>query len=201
MSMLAAQARRFAQRAHTRQSLVDAARRTVAQHGFSAVSIADIARAAGIATGAPYRHFSSKTALLVEVFRQTAGREVEVMRAIGQSEGPAAARLRQALATFCERALRSGRMAWALLAEPLAPEIEAERLILRRAYAQVIGDIVRDGIARGEFPPQDVDTTAACIVGALGEGLLRPLWSHEAGPPDAAIDFCLRATSAPEPPR
>ena len=39
--------------------------------------------------------------------------------------------------TFARRALRGPRLACALLAEPVDPAIEAERLAFRRAYRDV----------------------------------------------------------------
>src|SRR5213083_1173043 len=65
--------------------------------------------------------------------------------------------------TFARRALAGRRLAWALLAEPVDPVVEAERLAFRRAY--------RDAFRR--FVPDEI--TAAALVGAIGEVLVGPL--------------------------
>ena len=40
------------------------------------------------------------------------------------------------LATFARRALRNPRLAWALIAEPVDPLVDAERLAYRERYAR-----------------------------------------------------------------
>ncbi len=56
------------------------------------------------------------------------------------------------LATFAERALRNPRLAWALIAEPVDPLVDAERLAYRSRYAALIAEGLRAGIAAGELP-------------------------------------------------
>lgn len=55
---------RAAQRAATRQSLLEAARRCFAERGFAGTHVAHISRAADVAHGTFYVHFPSKTAVL-----------------------------------------------------------------------------------------------------------------------------------------
>lgn len=55
----------------TRQRLIDEARRLFAANGYAATSVADIQQACGLTagSGALYKHFSSKKALLEEIVR------------------------------------------------------------------------------------------------------------------------------------
>jgi AcrR family transcriptional regulator len=85
------------------------------------------------------------------------------------------ARLEEVLATFAERALRNPRLAWALLAEPVDPLVDAERLEYRQRYAALIAEGLLAGIESGELPAQDVGLTAAALVGGCGEALVGPL--------------------------
>jgi AcrR family transcriptional regulator len=55
--------------AGTRRRLVDVAAQLFIEHGYSAVSMRDIASAAKLTKGAVYGHFRSKGQLLVEVIR------------------------------------------------------------------------------------------------------------------------------------
>ena len=82
-------------------------------------------------------------------------------------------------------------MAYALLAEPVDPAVEAERLVFRRAYAEAFAGIVARGVAAGQLPEQDVAISAAALVGALGEALVGPLAAGAAGAPtrDATHDL------------
>ena len=66
------------------------------------------------------------------------------------------------------------RLAWALLAEPVDPAVEAERLHFRHSYRDLMAEVIAEGIEAGELPAQDVDATAAALIGAIGETMLGP---------------------------
>jgi AcrR family transcriptional regulator len=188
-----------ARRAETRRQITTAARELIADGGYVAAPVAAVADRAGIAVGTVYRHFPSKSDLFAEVFREASQHEVDAMRAaIDASTGPAAARVATGIETFARRALRGRRLAWALLAEPVDPAVEAERLHFRHSYRDLMAEVIADGIEAGELPPQDVDATAAALIGAIGETMLGPLSpTTNGGDPDALIasliNFCTRA--------
>lgn len=158
-----------------RATIVDAAHALVAEHGYAGCSIAAVADRARVATGTVYRHFPTKGALVTEVFRAASGREVAAVRAAAAGPGSAAERAVAGVRTFANRALRSPRLAYALLAEPVDPEVDAERLVFRRAYQTIFAAVVADGIAAGELPDQDAAVSAAGVVGAIAEALVVPL--------------------------
>lgn len=188
-----------ARKAEIRERIVVAARRLIAHGGYAEAQISRIASEAGVATGTVYRHFPSKAGLFSEVFRETSQREVDAMRAAAEAGGEAATeRISAAVETFARRALRGRRLAWALLAEPVDPAVEVERLVFRRSYRDVLAGVLTEGIESGELAPQDPDATAAALVGAIGEALVGPLSpASNGGDPEAAIasliDFCTRA--------
>ncbi|RAS09201.1 TetR/AcrR family transcriptional regulator [Cupriavidus alkaliphilus] len=182
--------------------ILKAARTLIAQSGFREAQMTAIAEAAGIAIGTLYRYFPSKTELLVEVVKFTAQREVDVVAGIAMRDGTACERLGMAAWTFASRALRGRRLAHALVAEPVEPEVEAARLTYHRALSRVFRTIIDQGIANGEFPEQDSAASADCIVGCLFEGLVAPLSSEAAlaGVPmqsqvTSIISFCLRGVA------
>lgn len=188
-----------ARKAATREAIVRAARELIAQGGYIEAQVAAVAARAGVAVGTVYRHFPSKSQLFAEVFREASQPEVDAMvDAVADAEQPAAERIAAAVETFARRALRGRRLAWALLAEPVDPAVEAERLQFRRAYRDVLGAVLAEGIERGELPSQDVETTAAALVGAIGEALVGPL-SPAANGSDpeqviaALVNFCMRS--------
>jgi AcrR family transcriptional regulator len=162
----------------TRLRLLAAAQELIEEGGYGAASVIAIAARAGVAAGTLYRHFASKEELFVEVFRTVCEREERAMRAAG-SEMPdgagATERLETVLATFAARALRNRRLAWALIAEPVDPRVDAERLAYRGRYAALIAETLSAGIASGELPEQDAELTAAALVGGCGEALVGPL--------------------------
>jgi AcrR family transcriptional regulator len=164
--------------APTRQRLLRAAQELIDDGGYGAASVVAIAERAGVAAGTLYRHFSSKEELVVELFRVVCDREVEAMRAAAEAMAPASPyvdRLETVMATFAQRALRRPRLAWALLAEPVDPLVDAERLAYRERYGALCAQTLRAAIEAGELPEQNVELVAAALVGGCGEALVGPL--------------------------
>jgi AcrR family transcriptional regulator len=179
----------------TRKRLLRSARELIEEGGYGAASVVAIADRAGVASGTLYRHFPSKQELFVEVFRVVCAGEERAMRAAAEqmSSRPAPERLELVLATFAQRALRNPRLAWALIAEPVDPLVDAERLAYRERYAQVIAEALRAGIEAGELPEQNVELTAAALVGGCGEALVGPLSPVSSkSPSDAEVVDALR---------
>jgi AcrR family transcriptional regulator len=162
----------------TRERLLRAAQELIEEGGYGPASVVAIADRAGVAAGTLYRHFSSKEELFVEVFRSVCDREVRAMQAAAEAmpiEASHVDRLVTVLSTFARRALRRPRLAWALIAEPVDPLVDAERLAYRARYSELTAQALRAGIAAGELPEQNVELTAAALVGGCGEALVGPL--------------------------
>ncbi len=183
----------------TRERLLAAATELIEEGGYGTASVIAIASRARLAAGTLYRHFGSKEELFVEVFRSVCDREVHAMQAAALAMGENGSRgaseverLETVFATFAERALRRRRLAWALLAEPVDPLVDAERLAYRERYAALVADVLRSAIATGELPDQDVSLTAAALVGGCGEALVGPLSPVGSGPPVEEVVAALR---------
>lgn len=178
----------------TRERLLGAARELIEDGGYAAASVVAIAERAGLAAGTLYRHFGSKEELFVELFRSVCDREVEAMRSAAAAASGAShvEQLEIVFATFAERALRRRRLAWALLAEPVDPLVDAERLAYRERYVALVAEVLVGGIAAGELPEQDVYLTAAALVGGCGEALVGPLSPVGSGPPVSEVVEALR---------
>jgi AcrR family transcriptional regulator len=194
-----------ARRDAVRERIVAAAREQVGEGGYASASVQAIARRAGVATGSVYRHFPSKAALFAEVFRRASQRELDLVIALTANEGlRPSERVAAAVEAFSRRALAAPTMAYALLAEPVDPVVEAERLRFRRGYRDAFKRALEDGIAAGEFREHDTELAAAAIVGALGEALLGPLSPASNGRSEPKhhdalvanlVQFCLNATT------
>jgi AcrR family transcriptional regulator len=190
----------------TRERLLRGAQELIEEGGYAAASVAAIAERAGVAAGTLYRHFESKQELFVEVFRSVCAREEWAMRAAAERMQSASAveRLEVVLATFARRALRNPRLAWALLAEPVDPLVDAERLAYRERYAAVVAETLQAAIETREVPEQSVELTAAALVGGCGEVLVGPLSPLAGSRPDtdevvaALRTFVRRAVGARE---
>src|SRR6478752_5682592 len=98
-------------------AILAAACEAAAEGGMAAVQIAPVAARAGIATGTVYRYFPSKTDLV--------------------------AALAAALSTFAARALERRRLAFALMAEPVEPEVDRARISYRQALVGEFEQLIR----------------------------------------------------------
>jgi AcrR family transcriptional regulator len=191
-------ARTQARKRVTREQIVDAARTRVAAAGFASAGVQQVAADAGVAVGTVYRHFPSKGHLFAEVFRRASQRELDVVVEVSRADGRAAAeRVGAAVEAFSRRALAGRVLAYALIAEPVDPAVEAERLRLRTGYRDAFAAVLDDGVEAGELRPHDCRTVAAALVGALAESLVGPLSATNGGSPEALIatlvQFCQEA--------
>lgn len=193
----AVQARLDAQR----EAVLQAAVLLLAERGYRGCSMAAVADRAGIATGSLYQHFANKAELSVELFRRVVTREIAaVNEAVARRDAPLQ-RIAAVVETFAARALRAPRLAYVLLVEPADAVVDAERLVFRRAFRDVIATEIAAAVAAGRLPRQDPELTAAGIVGAVGEALAGPLAEAHAPatgdtPPEvvpALVSFTLRA--------
>lgn len=185
-----------------RERIVHAARTLVSVGGFRGAQVAAVAAEAGVSTGLIYRYFPSKTELFVEVLTVAIDAEIVILRGAAAAHTDARDQLGAAIEAFVRRALAGPALAYAFIAEPVDPEVDAERIRGRRRFGEVFRDILLAGIERKEFPVQDADVTAACIVGAFTEALVGPvapiLKEKTSGPAlvDSIREVCLRAAGA-----
>ncbi len=181
-----------ARRLEARERIVTAARELIAHGGYREAGIAAVAARAGVATGTVYRHFGSKAELFAEVFRVASQHEVDAVAAAIADAGPDRdAMIAAGVETFARRALRGRRLAWALLAEPVDPAVEAERLVFRRAYA----DTFTSALHETADP-----LTTTMLVGAIAEALVGPLSPvHDELDEDRLVAelvaFCIRGAA------
>ena len=189
-----------------RERILDLALLRVAAGGFAALTMQALADDVGIATGSLYRHFSSKGELAAEVFARASQREVDALARALRMPGLPSVRLAAGLRQFAARAWHSRRLAFALIAEPVEPHVDEQRLLFRHAYAELFGELLSEGMQAGTFVPQPPALIAACLVGAVAEALVGPLSPalQSARPNEAEltavsqvlITFCLRAVGA-----
>jgi AcrR family transcriptional regulator len=179
--------------AAARERIADAALDQLADGGYASASVVTVARRAGVATGSVYRHFPSKADLFAEVFRRASQREVDTLRSMADRSQPVSHRLGAWVEAFVHRALAEPVRAYALIAEPVDPGVEAERLTFRRAYADLFARALAD------LPHPHPEIAAAAIVGGLAEALLGPLARADADADEltAALQtFVLNAVGA-----
>ncbi len=185
-----------------RAAMVSTTIELITESGYAGCSIAAVAGRAGVAAGTVYRDFESKTDLFAEVFRQVVGRELAAVRAAVDQAGDGPPAVVALIDTFAGRALKAPRLAYALLAEPVDPEIDALRLELRRSFRRVLADVIAGGIRNGTLPEQDAAAAASAIVGAIAESLVGPLRDEltHPDPVGALRRFALRGLGVSDDP-
>lgn len=188
--------------AGNRERILRSTRRLIAEGGFRNAQIAAVAAEAGVSTGTIYRYFPSKAELFVEVLTAAVDHEIAILHEVIGARETARAQMEGAVASFVRRALTGPNLAYAFIAEPAEPEVDAERLRGRKRFGDVFKAVLKRGVASGEFPRQNLDASAACIVGAFTEALVGPIGPSRKTLRDkerlvnAICEFCLRAVGA-----
>ncbi|MEO8587154.1 MAG: TetR/AcrR family transcriptional regulator [Acidobacteriota bacterium] len=168
-----------------RRRILEAAVRTFGQRGFHEARIAEIAAAAKVAEGTVYLYFRNKEDLLGVVFDESMDDVLAKGRAIARSKGPAGERL-TALVHLHIEFIGSDRD----LASVFQIELRRSARLVERfsrsklvEYFRLLGGVLRDGIANGEFR-RDLEPRLAVriLFGASDEILSEWLLSGEKRP-------------------
>ena len=160
---------RTRRREDTRQRLFEAAVELIAEQGFSATTVDDIALRAEVAKGTVYYNFASKTALFEELLRHGIGLLTDEFRAAVAGLPP-----REAVAALVRAQLeyirRYRAFAQLLLSEMWRTNREWQQtlVLLREQAIGVIAETVQAGVDSGDLPA-DLDVRVA-VVGAVRRG-------------------------------
>jgi AcrR family transcriptional regulator len=102
-------ARKTYHHGNLRQALIEASADLAAEEGAESVSVRQAARRVGVSSGAPFRHFASRTALMTAVAEEAMRRfMLEIAGGMNRSAGaPARERLRRLAHAFVLWALRN----------------------------------------------------------------------------------------------
>lgn len=158
----------------TRQKLYEAAVTLIAEQGFSATTVDEIAERAGVAKGTVYYNFASKSVLFEELLRHGVGLLTASLRDAaeradreGGGKVDALDAMIRAGLVFIERypsftqlyvaELWRTNRAW-----------QSTLMVVRQEAVAVVEGVLRDGVANGEFSDEiDVQLTAAALVGMV----------------------------------
>lgn len=153
--------------ADTRTRVNKAVRELIAEKGYAATSIRDIAKAAGISTPTLYHYAESKEQLVASVIAETMAERLADMDEIYRMESTPARKLcamiRLQLAIHID-----GRSIWATDAEAwrrFDPAITRKIVRLRRRYEMLWRDVLDEGISAGEFTIDDPTVAVNSILG------------------------------------
>ena len=192
----------------TRQCILVAAWDLFRQIGFRKTTIADIAGALGMSSANIYRFFASKDALTEAICRNMLGALLETVRAAAASPGAAAERI-GAVMMILHRNHRDQMTHQKRVHEVVAVAMEENWGAIEEflnACEALVGDLVAEGQAAGEFGPGDPAilgkrTMEACA-GALHPILIAKCSADENIDANAqgVVAFALRALANKNPP-
>ncbi|MGW3492743.1 TetR/AcrR family transcriptional regulator [Streptomyces sp. NPDC001020] len=158
----------------TRQKLYEAAVTLIAEQGFSATTVDEIAERAGVAKGTVYYNFASKSVLFEELLRHgvgllaaslqeasersdlSGGTKVDALDAMIRAGLGFIARYPAFTQLYVAELWRTNR-AW-----------QSTLMVVRQQVVMVVEGVLREGVANGELSDEiDVPLTAAALVGMV----------------------------------
>ena len=161
----------------SRERILDAAIERIASDGIDAVRIARIAMDAGVSTALVHYHFATREALLAEALEHSFELLGNIRTTGADAEGWTAA---EKLGWMIDQSLPfpgMGNREWGLWLELWSraarrPELRDVAARLYARYDAWIAEVVRDGMARGEFRERDADAVTRRLIAAIdGLGL------------------------------
>jgi AcrR family transcriptional regulator len=147
------------------QRLMDAAVDAFAYKGFHATSTRDIAARAHLSPAGVYVHFASKQDLLFQLCLRGHVLALEVVDTARQSAKTPPAQLVAIVSAFARWHAEQFRTARIVQYEfpQLTPEHREEVLTLRRQIDAVVTEVLRAGVANGDFDIADVSMTTLAL--------------------------------------
>jgi AcrR family transcriptional regulator len=151
--------RRALSKARTRQKVLAAARTLFNERGYETSTVRDIARKAGMSTGAVFANFQDKSDLFEAVEMEDLERLAEAMRSIAaRSGGSVDAKLLEVLSEGYVYYADTLPLAQAIVAQswlrPLSAELRARSAL--KGLLGIVGDVLREAAKNGEIR-QDFD--------------------------------------------
>lgn len=189
------------QRQESVTRILDSAERLFRHYGYAKTNVADIAKDLGMSPANIYRFFASK----VEIHQAICARLLSTVRQLAelilsQDDVSAEDRLRQwvqALHKITVETMMDQERVHEIVIVALERDwhvVDAHIDLLNI----IVADVIREGIALGEFPMQDPNSAARCF-GAATAILCHPqmvaqcLAKPNRATPDELIEFAIRA--------
>lgn len=174
-----------------KQRILDAAADLMARYGYNAVSMEDIGGAVGITAPAIYRHYDSKTAVLVAMFDRVIDRLLsegqELAAAQQSSPGEAMMQLVEGQISFMVHDRNVARVYYMEIAN--LPEDDRRRLRRKqRLYLEEWVHVLAE--LRPDLDDSSARTIVHCAIGAIQSTL-----QHSAGLPEERLRHLLRQSA------
>ena len=186
----------------TRQALIDAAAEVFAERGYDGAGVAEIARRAGLTTGAIYSRYAGKAELLVDAMQSRMPAEIEELL-MGGTGQESAVELLSALGEHLVEPLNKGE---GLLLEAIVAARRSAELadVLRSRLTEQdnrLAKIVDEAKGAGLFDPELSTDAVVRLCQAIGLGMhLSQIIEAPMPAPDDWVGLIERLLAAAAPP-
>jgi AcrR family transcriptional regulator len=176
--------------ASRREAILDAALELFRRRGFHAVGIDEIGTAAGISGPGVYRHFPSKSSLLVALFDSITERMLDAAEEIQKADCPPEEALDRLVAFHAATAVQERGMVAVWLQDGRSlPAADEQRI--RRRQAEYVGIwVAMLTRVRPELAPHEAETVVHAALGAVNSVAL-----HDTDLPTPALERLLGAAA------
>ncbi|KAB8146066.1 TetR/AcrR family transcriptional regulator [Chloroflexia bacterium SDU3-3] len=149
----------------SKEKVLQATSELLAEHGVSGLSVDDVARRSGVAKTTIYRHWPTRTDLVVDACFHL-GTHAEVPDT-GTFVGDVHA-LMMTIATLLTTARWSSVMPSIIDAAERSPDLAAVHSSIQRGHTLPLQTLIARAMSKGELPPDtDVDALIALLMGAV----------------------------------
>jgi AcrR family transcriptional regulator len=152
-----------------KEVIIEKASKLFREKGFGAASMRDLAEHVGVEAASLYNHIQSKSEILQTICFKVANEFLTNLDAVESSPQPTLKKMEAIIRLHIRMMLDRYEFVyisdheWRHLPEPYLSNF----LNQRRNYRKRLGDIIKEGIARGEIKPIDPYTAVLVILSAI----------------------------------
>lgn len=159
-----------------RESLLEAAKSVLTEHGWDGTTMDRVAAKAGVAKGTIYNYFKDKTDLMVSLREKLSQPYIEALQQTATGGGTAVARLERFVVTALDDLYRNVKIIRAIIAGHMMDRsITMDKLtdpsIVPRRMHSILTDLIEEGVKSGEMKQIDPEAAATMIQGGIIEAM------------------------------
>jgi AcrR family transcriptional regulator len=172
----------------TRERILAVALSEFASRGYHAVSVEDIAAAAGVTKGAVYYWFTDKADIGRDLLHQLYDRLTRDGLAALDPDADTVTSIRRAWEVFLSTLASLGEAQFFLRDAWTVPELDSGTVADGLDAVALLRGVLVDGMARGEIVQLDPDVLARVLFGALAEATMYVLTTGKRGATLAVVE-------------
>jgi AcrR family transcriptional regulator len=155
--------------AYKRERILEEAVKLFYERGFNGTTLDDIAAELGVTKPFIYTHFRSKVELLAALCRPTIELSLAAVQSAAEGGGTPTERLHRGIIDFTHVILsRQANIAIYFREEKNLSKAALDDInALRKQFDRLLSQLLREGVASGDFQLADVDLTALAIGGMI----------------------------------